>query len=148
MIVEKELPPLLIAGMRMTGGYGDCGNGFSRVSRHFGRYRGGKPLLLCYDRDYQEIANYEVCIPLKRKPDRPTSEEFSVRELPGGRCISLTYVGPYDQMSKPYEAMKAYLAENGQHAVMPSREIYWKGPGMIFRGNPKNYITELQMLLE
>jgi DNA-binding transcriptional MerR regulator len=28
------------------------------------------------------------------------------------------------------------------------REIYHKGPGMIFRGNPKRYLTEIQMLVK
>jgi effector-binding domain-containing protein len=32
--------------------------------------------------------------------------------------------------------------------VTPSREIYLKGPGMIFKGNPKNYLTEIQIFLE
>jgi hypothetical protein len=31
---------------------------------------------------------------------------------------------------------------------VPTREIYHKGPGMIFRGNPKNYLTEIQMLID
>ena len=30
---------------------------------------------------------------------------------------------------------------------MPTREIYHKGPGMIFRGSPKNYLTEIQFLV-
>ena len=30
----------------------------------------------------------------------------------------------------------------------PIREIYIKGPGMIFRGNPKKYITEIQFLFK
>jgi hypothetical protein len=29
----------------------------------------------------------------------------------------------------------------------PTREVYIKGPGMIFRGNPKKYLTEIQMLI-
>jgi hypothetical protein len=32
--------------------------------------------------------------------------------------------------------------------IRPTREIYYKGPGMIFRGNPKNYLTEIQMLIK
>jgi hypothetical protein len=25
------------------------------------------------------------------------------------------------------------------------REVYVKGPGLIFKGNPKNYLTEIQL---
>ena len=42
----------------------------------------------------------------------------------------------------------AYLKQKGYKATAPSREIYLKGPGMIFRGNPKNYLTEIQMVVE
>ena len=27
----------------------------------------------------------------------------------------------------------------------PSREIYLKGPGMFFKGNPHKYVTEIQL---
>jgi len=30
---------------------------------------------------------------------------------------------------------------------MPTRELYVKGPGMIFKGNPKKYLTEIQILI-
>jgi hypothetical protein len=30
---------------------------------------------------------------------------------------------------------------------VPSRELYLKGPGLIFAGNPKKYLTEIQMLM-
>ena len=28
---------------------------------------------------------------------------------------------------------------------LPTREVYVKGPGPIFKGNPKNYLTEIQL---
>jgi hypothetical protein len=31
---------------------------------------------------------------------------------------------------------------------VPCREVYIKGPGMIFKGNPKNYLTEIQLMIE
>jgi len=31
--------------------------------------------------------------------------------------------------------------------IEPRREIYIKGPGMIFKGNPQNYITEIAIPL-
>ncbi len=36
----------------------------------------------------------------------------------------------------------------GQAAItLPTREVYLKGPGIIFKGNPKNYLTEIQLPL-
>jgi hypothetical protein len=40
-----------------------------------------------------------------------------------------------------------YVSENKYQVSLPTREVYLKGPGMIFRGNPKNYLTEIQMLI-
>ena len=29
--------------------------------------------------------------------------------------------------------------------ALPTREVYVKGPGLIFKGNPKNYLMEIQL---
>ena len=36
----------------------------------------------------------------------------------------------------------------GSEVVLPTREVYLKGPGMIFKGNPRNFLTEIQMLIK
>jgi effector-binding domain-containing protein len=41
-----------------------------------------------------------------------------------------------------------YCQEKGYEIAVPCREVYLKGPGMFFMGNPKNYLTELQMMVE
>ena len=38
-----------------------------------------------------------------------------------------------------------YVKQNGYALTLPTREVYLKGPGMIFRGNPKKYVTEIQL---
>ena len=73
---------------------------------------------------------------------------ISVRELPGGKCVTLLHKGPYDQMGRSYEKAFRYVKEKGYRVVTPTREVYLKGPGMIFRGNPKNYLTEIQIPIE
>jgi effector-binding domain-containing protein len=37
------------------------------------------------------------------------------------------------------------VKERGYEVTLPTREVYLKGPGMIFRGNPKKYLTEIQL---
>lgn len=75
-------------------------------------------------------------------------ENISVRELKGGKCVSLIHQGPYDALSDSYKKIFAYINEKGYKSIIPSREIYIRGPGMIFKGNPKNYLTEIQFILE
>ena len=76
------------------------------------------------------------------------AEGISVRELPGGRCVALLHKGPYDQLGRSYSKILEYIKQKGYQTILPSREVYLKGPGMIFRGNPKKYLTEIQILIK
>ena len=145
-IEEKDIAPILMAGVRIKGKYSECGKGFSRIGRSLGRLIHGKPFLLHYDQEYHEDdADFEACVPVRGgKP----SEGISVREFPGGRCVSLVHRGPYNEIRRSYARVLQYVHEKGYRVQTPSREIYLKGPGMIFKGNPKNYLTEIQMFLD
>jgi len=142
---EKTLPPMKVAALRMHAPFSECGKGFSQLGRAFWSKSNGPPLMLCYDGEYQEVANYEVCFPVK---GGQSTGQIEVRDLPGGRCVSLLHKGPYDQISRSYAKAMAYAKEKGHALKLPCREVYLKGPGMIFRGNPKNYLTEIQLMVE
>ena len=144
-VEEKEVPDQLIAGIRVKGPYSDCSEGFGELGKRFGRQIAGKALMLIYDREYRETdADFEVCMPVKKGEG---DDRVSVRALPGGRCVSLLHKGPYDDLSRSYEKILAYVSAQGYEVVMPTREVYHKGPGMILKGNPKKYLTELQILV-
>ena len=145
-VQEKVLEPTLIAGIRMKGRYSECGKAFGRLGRGFGRFVCGKPLLLHYDQEYkEEDADFEAAMPVRQ---RKVMDGVSVRKLPGGRCVSLVHKGPYEQLGNSYAKVLRYVKEKGYCPATPTREVYIKGPGMIFRGNPKNYLTEIQILIE
>ena len=145
-VEEKTVEPMLIAGVRMQGKYSDCGKGFAKIGRQFGRQICGKPLLLYYDTEYKEDdAQFEACMPIRKGTAKGG---ISVRELPGGRCVSLLHKGPYGELGRSYEKIVAYTKQHGCEIEMPTREVYIKGPGMIFKGNPKKYLTEIQMLIK
>lgn len=145
-VEEKVLEPMLIAGVRMKGKYSDCGQGFARVSKSFGRYAAGKPCNLYYDGQYrEEDADFETCIPIRKAKQ---VEGISVRQLPGGPCVALLHKGPYDQLGRSYAKILKYVEQKGYEVVLPTREVYLKGPGMLLKGNPKNYLTEIQMLIK
>lgn len=145
-IEEKLLPPLLIAGIRMRGRYDQCGPAFGKLGRTLGRHIAGKCLCLFYDGEYREDdADFEPCMPLKRTV---VAEGMSVRELPGGRCVSLVHRGAYNQLGRSYEQVLRYMKDRGFAMQLPTREVYLKGPGMIFKGNPAKYLTEIQILVE
>jgi DNA-binding transcriptional MerR regulator/effector-binding domain-containing protein len=141
----KQLEAMKIAAVRMHAPYKDCGQGFSKIGKAFWNQIAGPALLLCYDMEYQEVANYEACMPIRSGQSQGGIE---VRELPAARCVSLLHKGPYDQLGRSYEMALAYAKEHGYTLQAPCREVYLKGPGMIMKGNPKNYLTEIQLVID
>ncbi len=145
-IEEKDVAPILMAGVRMKGKYPECGKGFSRIGRSLGRQIQGKAFLLLYDQEFrEEDADFEACLPIRAGK---VVEGISVRELSGGHCVSLVHRGPYNDLGRSYARLLEYIHEQGYKVQTPSREVYLKGPGMIFKGNPKNYLTEIQMFID
>jgi effector-binding domain-containing protein len=144
-IEEKIVEPVLVAGVRMRGKYSDCGKAFGQIGRKFGSKLNGKAMLLCYDTEYKEDdADFEPCMPVKKGED---TDGIKVHELPKAKCVTLVHQGPYETLRNSYEKLFAYIAEKGYELVRPSREVYLKGPGMIFKGNPKKYLTEIQIVV-
>ena len=145
-VQEKSVDPMLIAGVRTRGKYAECGRGFSKLGRSCGRHVCGMCFLLHYDMEYREDdADFEACMPIRKAI---VADGIDVRELPGGRCVSLMHKGPYDTLGRSYAKILRYAKDRDYQLAIPTREVYLKGPGMIFRGNPKNYLTEIQMLIE
>jgi DNA-binding transcriptional MerR regulator len=145
-IEHKSLEPMLIAAIRMRARYSECGSAFGRIARHFGRHIAGPPFLLHYDSEYrEEDANYEACFPVRQRKEVVSIE---VRELAGGPCIALVHKGPYEDMGRSYAKIFDHIKAEGLNPQLPTREVYLKGPGMIFKGNPKKYLTEIQVMVE
>jgi DNA-binding transcriptional MerR regulator len=144
-IEQKTVASVLVVAKRWRGRYQDSGSAFAELGKKMGRFISGKPMNLYYDAEYKdEDADIQTCFPLRTRPVRVPGD-LLVQELPGGTFVSLVHRGPYAELGKSYERLFAYLHEKGLQAQLPSREIYLKGPGMIFRGNPKNYLTEIQV---
>ncbi|MCA9129908.1 MAG: MerR family transcriptional regulator [Planctomycetales bacterium] len=145
-VEEKRVPELLVAGIRVTGRYDECGKVFGQLGRKLGRHISGTPLCLIYDDEYREDhADFEPSVPI-RKPVQ--IDGVDIRSLPDQLCLTLVHLGPYTQLGRSYEILIRYAKERGYRLTLPSREVYVKGPGMFFRGNPKNYLTEIQIPFE
>lgn len=145
-VEEKTVDSLLIAGFRMRGKYSDCGRGFAQIGKQFSRYICGKPFLLHYDSEYKEDdADFEACMPVRQGTSK---NDVAVRPLQGGRVVTLLHRGPYEELGRSYAKIMSFVHDRGYKIASPTREVYLKGPGMIFRGNPKKYLTEIQLLIE
>lgn len=95
--------------------------------------------------DDQGEAEMMLCVPTEQTPNAPGVE---VMQLPGGPAACLTHVGPYSTLPNAYAAMQQYMEQHKLHLRPPCREVYVKGPGMLLKGNPQQYITELVFPLE
>jgi DNA-binding transcriptional MerR regulator len=143
VVEERTVAPLLVAGVRMKGKYSDCGNGFGQLGKALGRQICGKALCLYYDGEYRDgDADFEPCYPVRKEV---AAAGVSFHTLPGGRCLTLLHRGPYDQLGRSYAKILKQAGELKLKISLPTREVYVKGPGMIFKGNPKNYLTEIQL---
>ena len=144
-IVEKKVPDIRIASICWKGRYGDTGQYFKKLGKQMYRHIAGKPFNMYYDEGFKEDdADIESCFPICMGKEIMTPEGISIRTLPGGNVVSITHKGPYDQLGRSYEKIASYLKQKSYQITAPPREIYVKGPGIIFKGNPKNYLTEIQ----
>ena len=142
-VQEKCLPTMLIAAIRHQGRYCDCGRLFGRIARSLGRELCGPAMLLHYDAEFRELdANFEACFPVRRAKSVAGIE---IRELPECNAITLVHAGPYDQLGGAYAKVFDFIKQSGLAPRLPTREVYLKGPGMILKGNPQKYLTEIQI---
>lgn len=142
-IEERNVQPLMVAGVRMIGRYSEIGPGLGTLCKRLGRHIAGKPMCMYYDGEYRkDDANFEPCVPVGKKIE---ADGISIRELAAQRCVTLVHRGPYEELRHSYARIMKYVKDRGYEVTLPTREVYLKGPGMIFRGNPKKYLTEIQL---
>jgi DNA-binding transcriptional MerR regulator/DNA gyrase inhibitor GyrI len=142
----KQIDEILIASIRFKGIYSDVGSYFGKIFRIAGRNVSGAPFSMYYDEGFvEEHADIEVCVPLKKEIMK---EGIECKTLPGGKAYTIIHKGSYDTLGESYKKLTDKINNDGVKMKTPSREIYIKGPGMIFKGNPNNYLTELQIFVE
>ena len=142
-VEEKNVDDILVASIRYKGKYDECGSRFSDIGKKFGRFICGKAINIYYDVEYKESdADIESCLPIRKGFDK---DGIVVRKLAGGKFVSLIHKGSYSELSASYSKIMDTIKEKGYQITGPIREQYIKGPGMIFKGNPKNYLTEIQI---
>ncbi len=144
-VEEKELEDIEVAGLRWKGRYEETGKALQQVGKLAGRHIRGKPMNLYYDGEHrEEDADVESCFPVRGMKE---AGALSLHRLPGGRCVHLIHKGRYEQLGRSYARIMEYVQNRHYETLLPIREVYIKGPGMIFRGNPRKYLTEIQIMI-
>jgi effector-binding domain-containing protein len=137
----KDLPDIQIAYLAYKGKYQDVGNYVGQLFKAVGGNATGVIGALYFDESYMEDgATIEVFIPVKKVVEKG---DVHTKVLKGQRCLSILHMGPYDLLSNAYKAAMDYMTDHDLKGTIPNRELYLKGPGMLLKGNPAKYETEI-----
>lgn len=144
-IDHLTVPAISVASVRFTGKYSDLDTYVPLLYKAVKNNGDGKHFNLYYDGECVETADIELCIPVKK---HITDKLVTCRTLPGIAAVHTTHYGSYDTLFLAYKALFEYVNTHQLKILTPSREIYTKCPGFIFRGNPANYVTEILLPYE
>lgn len=141
----EEIPPVLSACLKVQDKYGNIGNYMSTLFKVVKGNASGMVMNCYYDEEYMEIANMELCIPVRKEV---SGGAVTCKTLPPVRAVCTTHYGSYDTLSRAYRVLFSYMNEKKLSALIPSREIYIKGPGVLFKGNPQKYVMKIILPIE
>ena len=138
----KDIEPIRVAYMKYRGVVTDASKVFPNVFKSVHGKISGSPFF-----NYKSMnpetkrGDIELCVPTDVEA---VGDGIEIKILPRIKAVCVIHVGTYETLYKAYEAIEKYSKENGLEISPPFREIFIKGPGMIFKGNPEKYITEVQ----
>ena len=141
-VEEKEIPEVNVAAIRYQGKYDDVGKYIGTIYKEIKGKPIGEPFNCYYDESYMEIADIMLCVPVSGEV---VGKETSLVHLPKQKVITTTHIGSYETLGGAYKVLLDYGKKQHLSLKVPSREIYHKGPGMIFKGNPSKYVTEIMI---
>lgn len=140
-IEMKAIEPVTVATLRYKGLMTEAARYFPVVFKAIKGKSTGAPFFCYYQIDQKTgIGELELCVPTT---EIPNGQGVTLKNMPRQNVVCLTHMGPYDTLPLAYKAIHLHIEQNELSVEPPWREVYIKGPGMIFKGNPKNYITEI-----
>lgn len=137
----REVEPIRVAFMKYKGIAGNANKVFPNVFKAIRGKVNGAPFF-CYNMMDEEtkVGEIELCVPTL---EVPSGNGIEVKEVPRIKAVCITHIGPYETLKYAYKAIDEYARNNNVCLEFPFREVYIKGPGMFFKGNPDKYITEI-----
>jgi len=139
----KDIDTFIFAGFKMKGRYEEVGQAFAKVAQVAKRHLIKPALTLFFDSEYKEVnasfsGGFQVTKGIK-------IAEIDCQKLPAIKAICIRHFGSYTTLGSSYKAIFNFIEKEKLETELPYRELYHKGPGMFFRGNPEKYITEIQI---
>lgn len=156
-ITRKTLQGGTAVTLQYLGRYDEMGSRIGMLYRIAGRWAVGAVSTIYHDLEFKEEgADVEVCLAIKSGAEDTVGKVvarakkgviegdiLSVRTFDPQEVISLIHQGGYDTLTAAYEKLMDAIGERGLEIDGNWRDTYLKGPGMLFRGNPGRYLTEV-----
>ncbi|MDA1477808.1 GyrI-like domain-containing protein [Bacillus changyiensis] len=140
-IKMRDVEPIRVAYMRYKGMVSEANKVFPSVFKSIGGKTNGAPFFCYYMMNPEtKLGELELCVPTAKTP---VGNGIEVKEMPRVKAISIIHVGPYETLSRAHQKIEQYAQEHHLKLHLPFREVYIKGPGLIFKGNPHQYMTEI-----
>jgi len=113
-----------------------CGTVFQHLNE-LGEQPTGPAYVAYYNMDMQDL-DIEAGFPVARA--LPVKGEVQVSALPGGKAATCIHTGPYDQLPSAYNALLAWMQEQGLEATGTVYEFYLNDPSQTMLEELKTQI--------
>lgn len=138
----KEIEPIRVAYMKYSGVVTEANKVFPNVFKSIKGKTNGAPFFNYLNMDHKtKIGEMELCVPTEKTTN---TNGIEIKLTSRIKALCVTHIGTYENLLDGYKAIKKYADYNKITIVQPFREVFIKGPGMILKGNPNKYITEIQ----
>ena len=147
-VETKKIAAQTVIAMQHEGGYNDIGgvyrklHAWARAQKISPNGKGFTVFLNPPTEFDAQSGLFEVCLPVPAGVK--AQGEAAVKTVPACTVACVSVQGPYDQIAAHYTEMLAWLDAEGLEVAGPPREVYVKGPDATGKGNPKEYVTEIQ----
>lgn len=137
----RDIEPIRVAYIPYKGIVTEANKVFPNVFKSIRGKTNGAPFFSYLAMNPEtKIGEMELCVPTA---EMPAGNGIEIKEIPRIKAVCVTHIGSYETMHKAYAAIDKFSAENRLQLVPPFREVFIKGPGMLMKGNPDKYITEI-----
>ncbi|MBN1855549.1 MAG: GyrI-like domain-containing protein [Dehalococcoidia bacterium] len=144
-----DVPAQTVVGIKRTGRYSDIPALLGELVQ-YAMANGGElvaaPVVLIHEMCKEEVekanregsaildVNFPIAMPITG------SDRVSVYELKGGTMAKIVHKGPYEECETAYNALFAWIAQNGRKVTGNVREVYPNDPRSV---PPEDILTEI-----
>ena len=120
------------------------GLAYATIARYLGELReqrAGAPFVAYHNMDMQDL-DVEIGFPVRKK--LPPRKTIRSTQIPAGTYATCLHIGPYTGLHEAYEALRAWMQENGHQASGLVYEMCLNDPMQV---TPEELETQIAFLL-